>query len=63
VLPTGGAARFRGGLSVMDFVKLITVQELSAKGLTNIARTIVSLAETEGLQGHANSIRVRCASA
>jgi histidinol dehydrogenase len=63
VLPTGGAARCRGGLSVMDFVKLITVQELSAKGLTNIARTIVSLAETEGLQGHANSIRVRCASA
>lgn len=63
VLPTAGAAHFRGGLSVMDFVKLITVQELSAKGLTNIARTIVSLAETEGLQGHANSIRVRCASA
>ena len=40
VLPTAGVARFRGGLSVMDFVKMITVQELSAKGLTNIARTI-----------------------
>jgi len=63
VLPTGGAARFRGGLSVMDFVKLITVQEVSAKGLRNIAPAIVQLAETEGLRGHADSIRVRCANA
>jgi histidinol dehydrogenase len=63
VLPTAGAARFRGGLSVMDFVKLITVQELSAKGLRRIAPAIVTLAETEGLQAHADSIRVRCANA
>ena len=63
VLPTAGAARFRGGLSVMDFVKLITVQELSAKGLRQIAPTIETLAETEGLRAHAASIRVRCASA
>jgi histidinol dehydrogenase len=63
VLPTAGAARFRGGLSVMDFVKLITVQELSAPGLRRIAPTIVSLAETEGLRAHADSIRVRCADA
>jgi histidinol dehydrogenase len=63
VLPTAGAARFRGGLSVMDFVKLITVQELSAKGLKRIAPTIKTLAETEGLCAHAESIRVRCASA
>lgn len=63
VLPTAGAARFRGGLGVMDFVKLISVQELSSKGLRNIAPTVVSLAETEGLRGHADSIRVRCASA
>ena len=63
VLPTAGAARFRGGLSVMDFVKLITVQELSQQGLQRIAPTIVNLAETEGLRAHADSIRVRCAHA
>jgi histidinol dehydrogenase len=60
VLPTAGAARFRGGLSVMDFVKLITVQDLSPRGLSKIARSVVALAETEGLQAHADSIRVRC---
>lgn len=63
VLPTAGAARFRGGLSVMDFVKVITVQELSAKGLGRIAPTVLKLAETEGLQAHAASIRVRCGDA
>jgi len=63
VLPTAGAARFRGGLSVMDFVKLITVQELSAKGLRQIAPVVETLAETEGLQAHVESIRVRCANA
>ena len=63
VLPTGGAARFRGGLSVMDFVKIITVQELSSAGLKRIAPTIVNLAEVEGLRAHADSIRVRCAGA
>jgi histidinol dehydrogenase len=63
VLPTAGAARFRGGLSVMDFVKLISVQELSAKGLQRIAPTIVRLAEIEGLRAHADSIRARCANA
>jgi histidinol dehydrogenase len=63
VLPTAGAARFRGGLSVMDFVKVITVQELSAKGLRGIAPAIVTLAEAEGLRAHAKSIRVRCANA
>jgi histidinol dehydrogenase len=59
VLPTAGGARFRGGLSVMDFVKLITVQELSSKGLQRIAPTIEYLAETEGLVAHAQSIRIR----
>jgi histidinol dehydrogenase len=59
VLPTAGAARFRGGLSVMDFVKLITVQRLSRQGLRRIASTIECLAETEGLKAHAESIRVR----
>lgn len=59
VLPTGGAARFRGGLSVLDFVKLITVQEFSSRGLKKIAPTVQYLAQTEGLKAHAESIRVR----
>lgn len=63
VLPTAGAARFRGGLSVTDFVKLISVQELSSKSLRKLSSTIVRLAETEGLRAHADSIRVRCPSA
>jgi histidinol dehydrogenase len=63
VLPTAGAARFRGGLGIMDFVKLITVQELSAKALRQITPAIVTLAETEGLHAHAESIRVRWGSA
>ncbi|HXP17499.1 MAG TPA: histidinol dehydrogenase [Terriglobales bacterium] len=60
VLPTGGAARFRGGLSVLDFVKVITVQELSREGLETIAPAIVALAEAERLRAHAQSIQVRC---
>jgi histidinol dehydrogenase len=60
VLPTSGQARFRGGLCVADFVKVITVQELSAAGLRRIAPAIECLAEAEGLPAHARSIRVRC---
>jgi histidinol dehydrogenase len=60
VLPTSGQARFRGGLSVADFVKVITVQQLSAKGLRRIAPAIECLAEAEGLAAHARSVRVRC---
>ena len=63
VLPTAGAARFRGGLSVLDFVKIITVQQFTASGLRAIAPTITTLAETEGLRAHAESIRVRCSHA
>lgn len=59
VLPTGAAARFRGGLSVYDFVKIITVQEISAEGIRALAPTVVRLAEAEGLKAHAASVRVR----
>ena len=59
VLPTGGAARFRGGLSAADFVRVFTVQELSRKGLAAIAPSVIALAEAEGLHAHADSIRVR----
>jgi histidinol dehydrogenase len=60
VLPTAGAARFRGGLSVADFLKVITVQELSRAGLRKIAPSIVALAGAEGLRAHAQSIQTRC---
>jgi histidinol dehydrogenase len=63
VLPTMGQARFRGGLSVFDFVKIITVQQLSAQGLRTIAPAIECLARAEGLPAHENSVRMRCARA
>jgi histidinol dehydrogenase len=59
VLPTRGTARFRGGLSILDYVKLISVQRLSRPGLKRIAPVIESLANTEGLSAHAESIRAR----
>ncbi len=63
VLPTGGAARFRGGLSVLDFVKVISVQELSSRGLRSLAPAITTLAQAEGLRAHAESVRIRCSNA
>jgi len=63
VLPTGSVARFRGGLSVQDFVKTISVQHLSRDGLDRIAGAVITLAEAEGLKAHAQSIRVRSANA
>jgi histidinol dehydrogenase len=60
VLPTGGGARLRGGLSVLDFVKLITVQELDSEGANHIASTVRRLAELEGLHAHARSMELRC---
>lgn len=60
-LPTGGTARLRGGLSVNDFVKLITVQEYSTKGLKMLGPQAALLADAEGLSAHAGSIRIRLA--
>jgi histidinol dehydrogenase len=60
VLPTSAQARFRGGLSVLDFVKIITVQQVSQPALRKLAPTIERLAAAEGLPAHANSIRLRC---
>jgi histidinol dehydrogenase len=59
VLPTSGAARFRGGLSAADFVRVMAVQRLTRQGLKRLAPTIVSLAQAEGLTAHAESIQVR----
>ena len=59
VLPTGRVGRVRGGLSVADFVKVITVQEYTRKGLRRLGPHAVALAGAEGLVGHAESVRVR----
>jgi histidinol dehydrogenase len=59
VLPTGRVGRIRGGLSVMDFVKVITVQEYTSQGLKQIGPHAIALAEAEGLTGHAESVRMR----
>jgi histidinol dehydrogenase len=59
VLPTGRFGRIRGGLSVMDFVKVITVQEYTRRGLRKMGTHAIALAEAEGLTGHAESVRAR----
>lgn len=58
-LPTGGFSRVRGGLSVLDFVKLITVQQYNMASFIRLGPSVIALAEAEGLIGHADAIRVR----
>lgn len=58
-LPTGGMARVRGGLSVNDFVKLITVQQYVVQGIRTLGPKATLLAEAEGLTGHAEAVRTR----
>jgi histidinol dehydrogenase len=59
VLPTGGAARTRGGLSVSDFVKCIGLQEVSRAGVRRLAPVVAQFAHAEGLDAHARSVEVR----
>jgi histidinol dehydrogenase len=59
VLPTGGWARKRGGLSAADFVKCLSVQDISKNGFLRLADTVETLAESEGLLGHRNAVRIR----
>jgi histidinol dehydrogenase len=59
ILPTSGAARVRGGLSAADFVKCISVQRITRKGLTRLRQSIVTFARTEGLKAHAHSVEAR----
>lgn len=61
VLPTYGFARAYSGLSLADFMKRITVQELSSTGLQDLGPTAVTIAELEGLDAHANAVKVRMA--
>lgn len=59
VLPTSGVARLRAGLSAADFVKVISVQELTLAGLKQLTPAITTLARAEGLEAHARSVEVR----
>ncbi|MGB6667588.1 MAG: histidinol dehydrogenase, partial [Candidatus Acidiferrum sp.] len=59
VLPTGGWARMRGGLSAADYVKCISVQRIERRGFRRLASDAIKLARAEGLLAHANAIEVR----
>ena len=61
VLPTYGYARAYSGLSLLDFCKRITVQELTPQGLADLGPTASTLAGLEGLDGHANAVNLRLA--
>ena len=59
VLPTGGWARARGGLSTADFVKCMSVQTFTRSGFEHLATDAITLARAEGLLAHANAIKIR----
>jgi histidinol dehydrogenase len=61
VLPTYGYSRTVSSLSLSDFFRRYTVQRLSATGMRNIGPAIVTLAEAESLEAHANAVRLRLA--
>jgi histidinol dehydrogenase len=63
VLPTGGMARVRGGLTVNDFVRIIGCQHVTRQGIRGIGPAGMTLATAEGLAGHAEAFRVRCSRA
>ena len=63
VLPTAAMARVRGGLSVLDFVRIIGCQKVSREGIKQIGPPGITLAMAEGLKGHAEAFRVRCSHA
>ncbi len=59
ILPTAGYATIRGGLSVNDFIKVITTQQLSKKAIDSLGATVTTLARAEGLEAHARSVEMR----
>ncbi|CEK10450.1 histidinol dehydrogenase [Legionella hackeliae] len=59
VLPTNGYARNHSGLSTMDFLKTLSVQHINPQGLMNLSNTAQTLAFIEGLDAHANAIKLR----
>ncbi|MFV0471390.1 MAG: histidinol dehydrogenase, partial [Paludibacteraceae bacterium] len=58
-LPTNGYAKMYSGVNLDSFSKKITFQQLSKEGLGNISNAIIIMAESEGLQAHANAVSVR----
>uniref|UniRef100_UPI003AAA38FD histidinol dehydrogenase n=1 Tax=Alistipes shahii TaxID=328814 RepID=UPI003AAA38FD len=58
-LPTGGWARAYSGVNTDSFLRKITYQELSRKGLATLSPTVIAMAEAEGLGAHAAAVRVR----
>ncbi len=58
-LPTNGFAKAYSGVSVDSFVKKVTYQKLSKEGLNNIGKTVILMAEAEGLKAHANAVGIR----
>ncbi len=58
-LPTNGYAKAYSGVSIDSFVKKITFQQLTERGLINIAPTVIEMADAEGLQAHSNAVSVR----
>ncbi len=59
VLPTYGYTRTYSSLGLADFSKRMTIQELSADGLKNLAPTVVTMAEAEGLDAHKRAVTIR----
>lgn len=59
VLPTSGVARTRGGLSVADYMKCMSVQDVTSSGLARLAPVVEEFARAEGLIAHARAVEVR----
>ncbi len=58
-LPTNGYARSYSGLNLLSFMKTIQFQEIRQEGLFDLGPDIIAMAEAEGLQGHANAVKIR----
>lgn len=61
ILPTNRTARYSGGLSVKDFIKILTYQKIDQKGANNLVKIASKLAEIEGLEAHKKSADIRLA--
>ena len=61
-LPTGGSARFSSGLTVMDFMKKISLISFDKKSFNKVAKDVIELAEAEKLKAHGDAVRIRLAS-
>ena len=59
VLPTSKTARYTGGLSVKDFLKTLTYQQITKKGVKKLSKTVIELASVEGLDAHKKSVEIR----